>query len=194
MTTFYLVRHAHAEWSLDENRPLSAQGIRDAQRVADLLQNYPIRLIYSSPELRAYQTISPLAERMGIPIKVEPDLRERKLGDNVFEDFFEAVKVTWQNPSFAHPGGESSADAQRRGLALVKRLQAEVAALSRVEASELDAVVLSTHGNLMALILQAFEPSIDFAFWKSLTMPDVYSLIINSSRKVRIQRMWSEER
>ncbi len=181
----YLVRHAHAQWTPDENRPLSAQGSRDAQRVADLLQNYPIRAIYSSPERRAYQTISPLAERMGISIKIEADLGERKLGDAVFEDFFGAVQATWQNPSFAHPGGESSVEAQRRGLALVKRLQAE---------SPDEAFVLSTHGNLMALILQAFDPCIDFAFWKSLTMPDVYNLTIHSPGEGIIQRMWNEAR
>jgi len=182
MTTFYLVRHAHTNWTPDENRPLSAQGSRDAILVADTLHDDPIDVIYSSPAQRARQTITPLAERLGFAIQTEPDLRERKLGDEVFKDFFKAVEVTWQDPSFAHPGGESSAEAQSRGLALVKRLQAE---------SPNDAVVLSTHGNLMALILQAFDPSIDFLFWKSLTMPDVYSLIFNSSGKVRIQRMWS---
>ena len=35
-------------------------------------------------------------------------------------------------------------------------------------------IVLSTHGNLLALILQTFDPSVDFVFWKSLTMPDIY--------------------
>lgn len=177
-----MVRHAHAKWTPDENRPLSPQGFEDAKRVADVLGEYPIRAIYSSPERRAYQTISPLAEKIGIKIKVEIDLRERKLGDEMFDDFFGAVKSTWQNPSFAHPGGESSAEAQRRGLALVKRLQAEVPN---------EAVVLSTHGNLMALILQAFDPSIDFAFWKSLTMPDVYSLKINPPGMASIQKIWS---
>ena len=181
MTTFYLVRHAHAKWSLDENRSLSEQGLEDAKRVADVLQGYSIRAIYSSPERRAYQTISPLAEQIGIKIKVEIDLRERRLSDEVFEDFFGVVKATWQNPSFAHPGGESSAEAQRRGLSVVKRLQAE---------GPNDAVVLSTHGNLMALILQAFDPSIDFTFWKSLTMPDIYNLAISSSEKASIQRIW----
>jgi len=167
LTTFYLVRHAHADWTLDENRPLSAQGFEDAQRVADVLQEYPICAIYSSPERRAYQTISPLADQMGIQIEIETGLQERKLGVDAFEDFLGAVKVTWQDPSFAHPGGESSDVAQMRGLAVVKRLQVK---------QPNEAVVLSTHGNLMALILQAFNPKIDFLFWKSLSMPDIYRL------------------
>jgi len=90
------------------------------------------------------------------------------------------VEVTWRDPLFSHPGGETSAEAQKRGLAVIKRLLAK----------GLDeAIVLSTHGNLMALVLQDFDPSIDFYFWKSLTMPDIYLLKI-SSRKPTIQRIW----
>lgn len=180
MTTFYLIRHAHADWTPDENRPLSAQGSKDAIRLADTLAKYPVDLICSSPAARARQTIAPFAERVGLQIHVEPDLRERKLGNKNFENFFGAVEVTWRNPLFAHPGGETSAEAQKRGLAIVKRLTA---------ISSDKAIVLSTHGNLMALTLQSLDPSIDFYFWKSMTMPDIYLLKIGS-RKPTIQRIW----
>jgi len=176
----YLIRHAHTYWTPDENRPLSAQGSRDAIRVADAMEEYPVDTIYSSPATRARQTISPLAERLGLRIYIESGLRERKLGAEKFEDFFGAVEVTWRDPFFAHPGGESSAEAQKRGLAIVKRLQAK---------SPDKAIVLSTHGNLMALVLQGFDPSVDFYFWKSMTMPDIYLLKIGS-KKPTIQRIW----
>jgi 2,3-bisphosphoglycerate-dependent phosphoglycerate mutase len=114
---------------------------------------------------------------------MEPDLQERRLGDGVFEDFFNAVEITWQNPSFAHPGGESSITAQQRGVAVVQRL---------VERHPAEHVVLSTHGNLMALILQIFDPSVDFMFWKSLTLPDIYRLKISRSGKGVMQRLWQE--
>jgi 2,3-bisphosphoglycerate-dependent phosphoglycerate mutase len=182
LTTFYLVRHAHSEWEPNENRPLSVYGLEDAKRVADVLQNYPVRAIYSSPERRAFQTISPLAEQLGIQIEIEAALRERKLGNEVFEDFFGAVEATWRDPSFAHPGGESSVEAQNRGLTVVKQLQSK---------HPNEAVVLSTHGNLMALILQTFDPSIDFAFWKSLTMPDIYQLTIKQACSGSIKRLWT---
>lgn len=183
MSTFYLVRHAHAVWTRDENRPLSVQGSKDAIRVADTLNEYPVDLIYSSPATRALQTITPFAERFNLQIHVEPDLRERKLGNEKFEDFFGAVEATWRDPSFAHPGGESSAEAQKRGLAVVKRLQAK---------GPHEAIVLSTHGNLMALILQDFFPSVNFTFWKSLTMPDVYKISISLSDEVEMQRLWKD--
>jgi 2,3-bisphosphoglycerate-dependent phosphoglycerate mutase len=50
---------------------------------------------------------------------------------------------------------------------VVRRLQGQHGA---------EQVVLSTHGNLLALILQGFDPTIDFAFWQALTMPDIYVL------------------
>jgi len=157
------------------------QGLEDAKRVADALQEYSICAIYSSPEKRAYQTISPFAEQLGIPIEINADLRERKLGDKAFEDFLGTVEIAWQNPIFAHPGGESNADAQKRGLAVVKRLQAK---------HPNEAVVLSTHGNLIALILQGFDSKIDFLFWKSLSMPDIYRLDFQRFEKKLINRLW----
>jgi 2,3-bisphosphoglycerate-dependent phosphoglycerate mutase len=183
MSTIYLVRHAHAEWIPDDNRPLSIQGIENANRVADMLCKYSISAIYSSPARRAYQTITPLAGRLGKAINMEPDLRELKLGDGVFEDFFKAVEITWQNPSFAYPGGESSAMAQKRGIVVIQRL---------LEKHPAQHIVLSTHGNLMALVMQTFDPSVDFMFWKSLTMPDVYKLNISQSGKGLMQRLWQD--
>jgi 2,3-bisphosphoglycerate-dependent phosphoglycerate mutase len=183
LSALYLVRHAHAEWTSDENRPLSDQGSRDAVRVAKILCGHPIGVIYSSPFRRARDTIAPLAERLGLLIHLETDLQERKLGNGDFKDFFKAVETTWRNPAFAHPGGESSITAQQRGIAVVERL------LKRHRKGN---IVLSTHGNLMALILQIFDPSVDFIFWKSLTMPDVYKLNIDQSGKGVMQRLWQE--
>jgi 2,3-bisphosphoglycerate-dependent phosphoglycerate mutase len=183
MSTLFLVRHAHAEWTQDENRPLSAQGSEDANRLANILYEYPISAIYSSPAQRAYQTITPLAGRLGLSIYIEPDLQERRFGNGVLEDFFKAIEINWRNPSFAHPGGESNVKAQKRGIALVQRL---------LEQHLSEHIVLSTHGNLMALVLQKFVPSVDFMFWKSLTMPDVYKLYISQSGKGFAQRLWQD--
>ncbi|MFZ0533505.1 MAG: histidine phosphatase family protein [Anaerolineales bacterium] len=183
MSTLYLVRHALADWTPDENRPLSAQGSKDAIRVANILSEYPISAIFSSPARRASQTITPLARQLGLTINVEQDLQERKLGDGVFEDFFKAVEVTWRNPAFVHPGGESSIMAKKRGIAVVQRL---------LEKHPVQHIVLSTHGNLLALIMQVFDPSVDFIFWTSLTMPDVYILNISQSGKGLMLRLWQE--
>lgn len=181
MSTFYLVRHAHAEWTPDENRPLSGRGRADAERVADVLGGVPITAIYASPAHRARETIAPLAVRLGLPIHIVPELRERELCHGAVDDFSGAVKTTWGDPSFAHPGGESNAAAQRRGVAVVRRLQ---------KRHPDEHVVFATHGNLLALVLQHFDPRVDFAFWKSLTMPDIYALRVSMDSEASVHRLW----
>ena len=184
MTVFYLIRHARADGTPDEQRPLSSKGRADAKRVADTLFDSPITRIYSSPYRRARQTVNSLADRLGLPIHVEPELRERRLSDRQpVDDFLAAVKHTWRDPSYAHPGGETNAAAQRRGVAVVQRL---------LEKCSEEHVVLSTHGNLLALVLQHFDPRIDYAFWRALTMPDVYELKVESG-EASYSRIWQSQ-
>ncbi len=177
---FYLVRHAHAGWSPDEDRPLSARGRMAARRVAEVLAAFPIGGIYSGPARRARETVAPLAERLGLPILLEPDLRERRLGDGPVTGFEQAVEATWRDPLLAYPGGESNAAAQQRGVAVVYRLLQHAGAHW----------VLATHGNLLALVLQYFDPAVGFPFWRSLTMPDIYRLSLSSAGAVGIERVW----
>jgi len=154
-----------------------------ARRVAEILAPFPIDGIYSSPARRARETVAPLAESLGLPILVEPDLRERQLGDSSEADFQRAVEATWRDPRSAYPGGESNAVAQQRGVAVVSRLLQHAGAHR----------VLATHGNLLALVLQHFDPTVGFPFWQSLTMPDIYRLIVGRSGEAAIDRLWECE-
>jgi 2,3-bisphosphoglycerate-dependent phosphoglycerate mutase len=183
MTTFYLVRHAHAHWTPDETRPLSAQGQEDAQRVARILGPKPISHIYASPYRRARQTVEPLAERLGLPIVELPALRERQLAAGAVEDFAGAAEATWLDPSFCHPGGETNAVAQERGVRAV---------LGLCEQQPTGHLVLATHGTLLVLILQHFDPSIGYAFWQSLTFPDIYQLDLPQAGAPALNRLWPD--
>jgi 2,3-bisphosphoglycerate-dependent phosphoglycerate mutase len=184
MNTFYFIRHAHANWSTDENRPLSKKGKQDAELVANILHRYPIAHIFSSPYRRARQTISPFAKRKKIDIHIEPELRERKLSEEPVGDFLSAVEKTWLNPDWPHPGGESNSQAQMRGLRVVCELNKQF--------SE-EHIALSTHGNLLAVTLQRFKPSIDFSFWQSLTFPDIYKLAFTADSHAKIDRIWRNQ-
>ncbi len=178
--TIYLVRHAHAAWKSDENRSLSKRGVQDAQRVADLLENFPIEAIFASDYLRAIQTVQPLATRSGIEIRLEPRFRERELGDWTAPSFEAAVQRTWLNPEFAFPGGETNLQAQRRALL---GLQAVLKGSERQ-------IVIGTHGNLLALILNSYDPTVGYDFWSKLSMPDVYRLDLQPSAHPQHTRVW----
>lgn len=180
VTVLLLVRHAHADWTPDEDRPLSAQGCADAECVADLLQPVPISAVYSSPFRRARDTVAPLAKRLGQPIHAINDLRERELGIAPAGSFMAAVKATWEDPTLAFLGGEPNAAAQRRGVAVIRGL------LDRHPGQQ---IAVGTHGNLLALILQRFDPSVGFAFWQLLTMPDVHRLEVTDFGATH-HRLW----
>jgi broad specificity phosphatase PhoE len=188
MSVFHLVRHAHAAWTPDENRPLSERGQRDAQRVAELLGERSISAVYASPARRARQTVAPLAERLGLPLRIEPALNERRLSATpvAASEFQAAVRATFADLRFAHPGGETNAAAQARGLDLVRVL------VQRHPEAE---IVLGTHGVLLALIVQGLLPAYGYPFWQALTMPDVYRLELaqaegNPTCAPVLERLW----
>ena len=110
MTALYLVRHAQPVYQgyqeTPELAPLSEKGRADSERLADFLQGKGIEQIYSSPYPRAVQTLEPLARRLGLPIELEPDLRERTVGSWV-EDFSAFARRQWEDFDYRLAQGES---------------------------------------------------------------------------------------
>lgn len=79
--SLYLVRHAKAgsrqKWEGDDRqRPLSKNGSRQAEGIADRLNDAGVRGLWSSPYLRCTATLQPLADRVGLPIKEDDRLAE----------------------------------------------------------------------------------------------------------------------
>jgi 2,3-bisphosphoglycerate-dependent phosphoglycerate mutase len=183
-TIVYLVRHAHADWQPDENRPLSSRGRAAALRLAVQFEHIPIGAICSSPSTRAIETVARLAERRNLVPVVAENLRERELSAATASDFEAAVAVSWRRPDVAAtPGGESNDAAQHRGIAEVRRA---------VEAYDGRDVVIATHGSLLTLILNRFDPAFGYDFWRSLTFPDVYELTFNDRAMTGVRRLWSD--
>jgi 2,3-bisphosphoglycerate-dependent phosphoglycerate mutase len=180
-TICYLVRHAHAEWQADDGQRLSSAGIQGARVVAERLAARPIRALYTSPSRRAVETIEPLATRLGLCPEVMPDLRERELPAVPPSEFEALIQRAWQRPTEAPLGGESNVQAQLRGLAAVRR------AVARHAGSH---VVLATHGNLLALVLNALNPRYTFEFWRGLSFPDIYELTFSGSTLGGVERLW----
>lgn len=76
-----LVRHARAgdrtEWEGDDrHRPLDKKGRRHAKGLVELLAEYPIERILSSPAVRCTQTVEPLAEARGLAVEEFDELAE----------------------------------------------------------------------------------------------------------------------
>ena len=180
-TTIYLIRHAHAKWRQDEGPPLSEAGIKAATMVADRLASRPIVAVYTSPARRSVETVAPLARRLGLRAEPIPDLRERELPVVPQDEFEPLVRRAWSSPCEAPREGESNVRAQARGLAVVRTI------MSRHVGSE---VVLGTHGNLLALVVNALDSRFGYEFWLGLSFPDIYTLASDGSEFRGIARQW----
>lgn len=75
------------------------------------------------------------------------------------------VSKTYEDFSFSFPGGETNRNASRRGAEVVRRLLREYRGRT---------LALASHGNIMTLILNAFNDSYGIEFFRKLSMPDIY--------------------
>jgi 2,3-bisphosphoglycerate-dependent phosphoglycerate mutase len=180
-TTIYLVRHAHAEWRDDDSRPLSNAGIEAARVVADRLESRPIRAVYTSPSRRSVETVEALAGRLRLRPELVPDLRERELPAVPTGEYEALVRQAWRHPAEAPGGGESNVRAQARGLVVLRTV------VARHVGSQ---AVLGTHGNLLALILNALDPKFGYEFWRGLSFPDIYQVTFSGTQYRGVERLW----
>lgn len=85
-TTIALVRHGVTEWNYAARAqghvdiPLSPEGHRQAQLVAQRLAGERWDAIYASDLRRAMQTAEPIGQALDLPVRPEPRLRERRMG------------------------------------------------------------------------------------------------------------------
>jgi 2,3-bisphosphoglycerate-dependent phosphoglycerate mutase len=175
--TVILIRHAESmapgTSGFDENtRPLTAKGLREALKLCDTLSSTRIDAAYSSPYLRARQTIEPIAQARGLTIETIDDLRERLLSPSDLPDWRAHLKRSWDDFDYTPPGGETSRVAQARVVRVLETIASRHMA---------GTVILASHGNLIALALNAFMANVDYAFWESMPMPAVFTLIRDGS-------------
>lgn len=169
LNNYYLIRHAHSIYTPDEmNRPLSKKGFESLKKL-NILDTVTIDFIYSSPYRRAIQTVQPLANEFNQEIQIDSRLKERKLTTEILTDdeFFPAVYQAWKNPTESLPGGESNCYAQKEVMTLISELEKKYSDKN---------IILSSHGNKIAILLNYFDNTIDFNFWKSLKTPDLIKL------------------
>jgi 2,3-bisphosphoglycerate-dependent phosphoglycerate mutase len=176
--TVLLVRHAEpmapGTSGFDEfTRPLTAKGMRDADQLREMLASTRIDAAYSSPYLRARQTIEPFAQSRGLAIATIEDLHERTLSLAELTDWKAHLRRSWEDFEYAPPGGESGRVAQARVVRVLDTIASRHSS---------GTVILASHGNLIALALHAFMPGVDYEFWESIPMPAVFTLTRDGSR------------
>ena len=152
----------------DDERPLTAEGLRQADELALELDAYGLSAVYSSPFPRALQTVLPTASRRQLDVQLIDDLRERTLHAGMHPDWRERLVRSWLEPDYAEPGGESARAAQQRGMRVLDLL--------RIRHADGGRLLVGSHGNLISLMLQALEPAVDYEFHRAMPMPALYHL------------------
>lgn len=143
--------------------PLDPVGHDQAERVADRLAHEPITAIYVSNLRRTAETAAPLAARLGLEPRIDPDLREVYLGE-------------WEGGSFrkhvveGHPVAQRMYAEQRwdvipgaePGEAFATRVRGAIERIAAAHPDETVAVV--THGGVIGQVLAEAGGARAFAF------------------------------
>lgn len=186
-TTIYMVRHAESPFVFGQERTrgLSDEGITDARRVADYFADLDVHYMASSPYARAMQTIQFIAEQKSLEIILYEELIERPIKGLSYKTSWdilhEAIRKSFVDPDFALEGGESTRKAQQRSVPVFENI---------LKQHQGDNIVIGTHGNIMTIIMNFYEPSYGFEFWESTSKPDIYRMTFNRNQLDRIERIW----
>lgn len=186
-TEIFMVRHAESPFIHGEERTrgLSEAGLQAAVKVADLLDHEDIHAVVSSTYVRAKQTVQVLAARKGLPILEYEELRERPikgLNDKAtWEELLTAIEISFEDHDYALHEGETTRQAQQRAIPIIQELLEKYAGQN---------IVIGTHGNIMTIIMNYYDPSYGYEFWSSTTKPDIYRMTYWDGQLVNITRMW----
>lgn len=144
---------------------LAPEGEEQAERVADRLiaSGERIAAIYVSTLQRTHQTAAPLASRLGLTSRVEPDLREVFLGDweggelrrRVIDGDPVARSMFEQGRWDVIPGAEPDADMRARVRG----------AIGRIAAAHPDELVVAVaHGGVIGHVMNIATGAVGFGF------------------------------
>lgn len=108
-------------------------------------------------------------------------MRERAVGNFAPVAFLEAKRNVIEDFNKSFPEGESSKVAQKRAMGVLTKY---------IETFKGKKIGIGTHGDIMTLMLNYFDQRYGYAFWKSLTMPDIYKVRIEGNELIEVERMW----
>ncbi|MGB9003053.1 MAG: histidine phosphatase family protein [Nitrosotalea sp.] len=132
---FLFLRHGQAKNNVEQilagratGYPLTDQGIKQAEKIADFLKPFNISAIYSSPIERAEQTTSIVAKKLGLGYSIDERLTEIDMGSlsgMTFDDMFSKygnifLKFYEGHPIIEKNGIEPFTSIKKRVLDLVE--------------------------------------------------------------------------
>jgi len=126
---FWFLRHGETDWNArgisqgNVDIPLNPTGLAQARSAAQKLRNRGIASIIASPLSRARATAELAGEALGLPVAIDPDLREVAFGvqeGQAMSGWFS----DWVSGAFTPQGAETFAALRHRAVAAVNRATA----------------------------------------------------------------------
>ncbi|MEK3917706.1 histidine phosphatase family protein [Paenibacillus sp. FSL H7-0331] len=186
-TIIYMVRHGESPYNEgnERTRGLTPKGKIDIEKVTKLLVGEGIDMIISSPYTRAILSVEGLAEHLNLDIKVFEDLRERHFAAEIIEnaELMSSIRESFNDPDYTLPGGESNADCQKRAIAVLKPILKEHKGKK---------IAIGTHGLVMTLMMNHFDPAYGFEFLNQLKKPDIYKMLLEDLELKEVTRLWND--
>jgi broad specificity phosphatase PhoE len=157
VATILLVRHGETDWNRERrwqghaDRPLNETGRAQARALAEELVSDPPEAIYSSDLSRARETAEIAGARLGLPVEVDPRLREVDVGEwsgltmaEIETRYPEAIRRRLDGGTGWEQGETYEQMAER-----------VVAALHEIAARHAGRILVVTHGGAMRAVWTA---------------------------------------
>lgn len=148
MKSIFFVRHAEPDhsWIDDRSRPLTLEGKNDLENLKLHFRQKEIDLVFSSPYIRSFETVKPIADYFNLKIKTDERFRERKVGGK--SNNHEMFEKRWNDLNFAEPNGETIKSVQKRNIEALHEL---------LEINQNKKIVIGTHGTALSSILNYYD-------------------------------------
>ena len=169
-TSIILVRHGQTAWNTEEvfrgqiDIELDDTGLKQAELLAEYLDQRELEAVYSSPLKRAVQTAEAIARRHGLAVEITPGLNDIDFGEwqglslqEVRSRFSEPFAAWVSEPHRVRiPSGESLDDVRQRALTLVNQV---------VEKHEGKVIALVSHRVVNKVLICALLGLDNSHFW-----------------------------
>ncbi len=176
-TRVLLLRHAETANPLvfhgaESDIELSERGRRQAEAVAPILAACAPDVLISSAMRRAVETATPIARACGLPLRIESQLHERRVGalggtsTQQHEGPWRDTLRRWKkgDTTYAPPGAESFDDIRHRVVPVWQRVTTEC---------EGQTLVIVAHGIVCRVLLLSLLPNYTVADWSRIGSDNV---------------------
>lgn len=181
MGDIYFVRHAESDIRVHDEflRPLTEKGLRDSALITNYLKDKDISYIYSSPYIRAVDTVKELADELNISITSIDHFKERRISSWI-DDFDSFSKRQWNDFDYSLTDGECLKEVQIRNVtALMELVQ------SHPEAN----CVIGSHGTALSTIINHFNPHFGFESFSKIKalMPWIVKITFEHQNFIKME-------